>query len=164
MSRFAGFQGQKRWVSISQFSFNPVASAMTLSCGKLKHFLAIPSQLLLMPFSETWIWQTCADLPWLWPNFGKPSWPWKHQHFWVGKIISEHSLSATKWSPEPVMFVGVETPWVFINYRRKFRSQSPDNMQRWKRRGGKSQRGEVKKCEDKRWRKSEERRCRCSKR
>ena len=29
-------------------------------------------------------------------------------------------------------------------YRRKFRSQTSDNMQRWKSRGGKSQRGEVK--------------------
>ena len=29
--------------------------------------------------------------------------------------------------------------------RRKFRSQTSDNMQRWKSRGGKSQRGEVKK-------------------
>ena len=48
--------------------------------------------------------------------------------------------------------------------RRKFRSQTSDNMQRWKSRGGKSQGGEVKKWEDKRWRKSEERRCRCAKR
>ena len=37
-------------------------------------------------------------------------------------------------------------------------------MERWKSRGGKSQRGEVKKWEDKRWRKSEETRCRCTKR
>ena len=48
--------------------------------------------------------------------------------------------------------------------RRKFRSQTSDNMQRWKGRGGKSQRGEVKKWEDKRWRKSEETRCKCAKR
>ena len=34
--------------------------------------------------------------------------------------------------------------------RRKFRSQTSDNMQRWKSRGGKSQRGEVKKWEDQR--------------
>ena len=40
------------------------------------------------------------------------------------------------------------------NYRRKFRSQTSDNMQRWKSRGGKSQRGEVKKWSNKRWRKS----------
>ena len=46
--------------------------------------------------------------------------------------------------------------------RRKFRSQTSDNMQRWKSRGEKSQRGEVKKLKDKR--KSEERRCRCVKR
>ena len=32
-----------------------------------------------------------------------------------------------------------------INDRRKFRSQTSDNMQRWKSRGGKSQGGEVKK-------------------
>ena len=34
--------------------------------------------------------------------------------------------------------------------RRKFRSQTSDNMQRWKSRGGKSQGGEVKKWEDQR--------------
>ena len=48
--------------------------------------------------------------------------------------------------------------------RRKFRSQTSDNMQRWKSRGGKSRGGEVKKWKDKRWRKSAERRCRCAKR
>ena len=32
-----------------------------------------------------------------------------------------------------------------ISGRRKFRSQTSDNMQRWKSRGGKSQRGEEKK-------------------
>ena len=36
-----------------------------------------------------------------------------------------------------------------LTYRRKFRSQTSDNMERWKSRGGKSQRGE-----DKRWRRS----------
>ena len=33
---------------------------------------------------------------------------------------------------------------IIDNDRRRFRSQTPDNMQRWKSRGGKSQRGEVK--------------------
>ena len=36
------------------------------------------------------------------------------------------------------------------NCRRKFRSQTSDNMDRWKSRGGKSQRGEEKKWEDQR--------------
>ena len=36
------------------------------------------------------------------------------------------------------------------SYRRKFRSQTSDNMDRWKSRGGKSQRGEAKKWEDQR--------------
>ena len=36
------------------------------------------------------------------------------------------------------------------SYRRKFRSQTSDNMQRWKGRGGKSHGGEVKKWEDQR--------------
>ena len=35
-------------------------------------------------------------------------------------------------------------------YRRKFRSQTSDNIDRWKSRGGKSQRGEAKKWEDQR--------------
>ena len=49
-------------------------------------------------------------------------------------------------------------------YRRKFRSQTSDNMDRWKSRGGKSQRGEERRekiIEEKEW---EERRCRCAKR
>ena len=54
--------------------------------------------------------------------------------------------------------------YIYNYIRRKFRSQTSDNMQRWNSRGGKSQDGEVKKWEDKRWRKSEERRCRCAKR
>ena len=48
--------------------------------------------------------------------------------------------------------------------RRKFRSQTSDNMDRWKSRGGKSQRREEKKREDQREKESEERRCRCAKR
>ena len=35
-------------------------------------------------------------------------------------------------------------------YRRKFRNQTSDNMDRWNSRGGKSQRGEEKKREDQR--------------
>ena len=38
-------------------------------------------------------------------------------------------------------------PWI---NRRKFRSQTSDNMDRWKSRGGKSQRGEAKKWEEQR--------------
>ena len=38
----------------------------------------------------------------------------------------------------------------FGNYRRKFRSQTSDNMDRWKSRGGKSQRGEEQKRDQKR--------------
>ena len=36
------------------------------------------------------------------------------------------------------------------NDRRKFRSETSDNMDSWKSRGGKSQRGEEKKWEDQR--------------
>jgi hypothetical protein len=41
------------------------------------------------------------------------------------------------------------TPLININ-RRKFRSQTSDNMEKWKSRGGKSQRREVQKREDQR--------------
>ena len=48
--------------------------------------------------------------------------------------------------------------------RRKFRSQTSDNMDRWKNRGGKSQRREEKRRKKTREEKeSEERRCRCAK-
>ena len=39
---------------------------------------------------------------------------------------------------------------IIHHYRRKFRSQTSDNMERWKSRGGKSQGGEEKKWEDQR--------------
>jgi hypothetical protein len=39
---------------------------------------------------------------------------------------------------------------IFMNYRRKFRSQTSDNVDRWKSSGGKSQRGEEPKREDQR--------------
>ena len=46
-----------------------------------------------------------------------------------------------------------------INYRRKFRSQTSDNMARWKRRGGKSQRGaKDRKSRGGQWEESERRR------
>ena len=47
-----------------------------------------------------------------------------------------------------------ESSWVYysssVDNRRKFRSQTSDNMDRWKSRGGKSQRGEAKKWEEQR--------------
>ena len=42
------------------------------------------------------------------------------------------------------------------SYRRKFRSQTSDNMQRWKGRGGKSQGGEVKKIKERKSGKQED--------
>ena len=45
---------------------------------------------------------------------------------------------------------GPRTLVVKFACRRKFRSQTSDNMERWKSRGGKSQGGEVKKGEDQR--------------
>ena len=55
-------------------------------------------------------------------------------------------------------------------YRRKFRSESSDNMDRWKAQPGRSsgmekvRREKIRDGEDQRWRKSEGRRCRCAKR
>ena len=43
-----------------------------------------------------------------------------------------------------LFFVFLDIDLLFIN-RKKFRSQTSDNMQRWKSRGGKSQSGAVKK-------------------
>ena len=45
---------------------------------------------------------------------------------------------------------GFEIQFLAIFYRRKFRSQTSDNMDRWRSRGGKSQRGEEQKREDQR--------------
>ena len=52
------------------------------------------------------------------------------------------------------------TQWyLVVNDRRKFRSETSDNMDTWKSRGGKNQRGEQKKEKIR-----EERRCRCDQR
>ena len=48
------------------------------------------------------------------------------------------------------MILRNKTRATMIFYRRKFRSQTSDNMDRWKSRGGKSQRGEAKKWEEQR--------------
>ena len=83
-------------------------------------------------------------------------------HTMDGKHYAPRSAKGT-WADPPGPVVDDVLGKTYI-YRRKFRSQTSDNMQRWKSRGGKSQDGEVKKWEGKRWRKSEERRCRCAKR
>ena len=49
-----------------------------------------------------------------------------------------------KWPKYIIVYLGKK------HYRRKFRSQTSDNMDRWKSRGGKSQRGEEPKREDQR--------------
>ena len=51
--------------------------------------------------------------------------------------------------------------WVYDYYRRKFRSQTSDNMDRWKSRGGKRQRREERRGEEKR---REENRIYCKRR
>ena len=61
--------------------------------------------------------------------------------------------------------------YIYIHSGRKLRSQTSDNMYRWKSRGRKNQRREEKRREEEKRRKkireekeSEERRCRCAKR
>ena len=51
------------------------------------------------------------------------------------------------WGPLVISCLKVITPSKHI-YRRKFRSQTSDNLDRWKSRGGNSQRGEEKKRQD----------------
>ena len=47
-------------------------------------------------------------------------------------------------------FMGIHVHNAYLNYRWKFGSQTSDNMDRWKSRGGKSQRREEQKREDQR--------------
>ena len=61
--------------------------------------------------------------------------------------------------------------YIYIHSGRKLRSQTSDNMYRWKSRGRKNQRREEKRREEEKRRKkireekeSEERKCRCAKR
>ena len=75
----------------------------------------------------------------------------------------------------PSVILSISTLWssnmaswqiahLIFTYRGKFRNQISDNMDRWKSRGGKSQRREVTKKENQRREKeSEEKRCRCAK-
>ena len=64
-----------------------------------------------------------------------------------------------------ILYVYIYIICIYIN-RRKFRSQTSDNMDRWKSKGGKSQRREEKRRRKKirEEKESEERRCRCAKR
>ena len=49
-----------------------------------------------------------------------------------------------------IMYIYILYVYIYMHthHRRKFRSQTSDNMDRWKSRGGKSQRREEKKKED----------------
>ena len=76
--------------------------------------------------------------------------------WWLGVALVQETITLTSRFPptahEPVL--GLQ--WAGMNRngysygRRKFRSQTSDNMDKWKSKGGKSQRGEAKKWEEQR--------------
>ena len=70
------------------------------------------------------------------------AWPPGCHSRWLCDLLETSSLDNSFWC---LLFV-----WILSTSRRKFRSQTSDNMDRWKSRGGKSQRGEAKKWEDQR--------------
>jgi len=67
------------------------------------------------------------------------------------------------WSEADENYIKLHNQLISTN-RTKFRSQTSDNMDRWKSTGGKSQRREEKKKEDQKKKVLEERRRRCVKR
>ena len=83
--------------------------------------------------------KTCSKM-----NLGGP--------WWQTSLPTHTTCSIGLWMP-------IVVPLSDLSDRRKFRSQTSDNMDRWKSRGGKSQRGEAKKWEDQ----IRERRCRSAK-
>ena len=60
-------------------------------------------------------------------------------------IIAIKLLYHLKLTTIVIVVVVVVVVAIMATIRRKFRSQTSDNMDRWKSRGGKSQRGEAKK-------------------
>ena len=64
-------------------------------------------------------------------------------------IVSWDQRHQTETKQDQICSVQVEAS-IYTPNRRKFRSQTSDNMDRWKSRGGKSQGGEEKKWEDQR--------------
>ena len=76
---------------------------------------------------------------------------------WLILGLSETGLA------QSCAFIPFECSLCYTYCWRKFRSQTSDNMDRWKSEGGKSQGEEEKKWEDQR-RRREKRRCRCAKR
>ena len=129
---------------------------MVISRGKMMinhHILGRPmGQLVVFHFL---VW-SCGSSP-------QPLHLERGKRWWINDYLGapiEKLCACSSVTPRTLGFYMVLTCFD----RRKFRSQTSDNMQRWNSRGGKSQRGKVKKWEDKRWRKSGERRCRCAKR
>ena len=89
----------------------------------------------------------------------KPYYPWK---FKAATSMMFRSMQITKQIYAGLLYTNI--------YHRKFRSETSDNMDRWKAQPGRSsgmervRREKMRDGEDQRWRKSEERRCRCTKR
>ena len=67
-----------------------------------------------------------------------------HAEFWTWSVANE------EWETERTELSDSRHCWWDIIHRRKFRSQTSDNMDRWKSRGEKSPGGEEKKWEDRR--------------
>ena len=73
-----------------------------------------------------------------------------HRPVGSGQSEETTALSNTAKHCKTVQFQSGDISQLYHNYRRKFRSQTSDNMDRWKSRGGKSQRREEQKREDQR--------------
>ena len=106
-----------------------------------------------------------------WESFLMSGWRREVHHSYSGRSKKRRhmllSLASVNVLINPILSPGLSLSRakVLLIHRRKFRSQTSDNMDRWKSRGGKSQRREEKKEDQKRERvKSEDRRCRCAKR
>ena len=63
----------------------------------------------------------------------------------VGKSLGSMERMWKNMETRVKMGTSMEHPLKILNNRRKFRSQTSDNMDRWKSRGGKSQGGEEEK-------------------
>ena len=82
-----------------------------------------------------------------WTGSQGATWSFPHHGVQVHTTIWQYDLPIPMWTLRLEIHVPIPT---YVSCRREFRSQTSDNMQRWKSRGGKSQRGEVKKWEDQR--------------
>ena len=100
---------------------------------------------------------------WIWAKIYLFFFPHAFYCLWPHKCWFYHVLSPPWWFGTRILSISYIK--VCINYRRKFRSQTSDNMDRWKAEQGRGrEKRKIRREKIREEKESEERRCRCAKR